>query len=82
MVGKAVLIAGVLAACWAAGAFDAEAQSLSFKGGEGPGKGKRIVFVTGDEEYRSEESMPAMAKILSKRHGFQCTVLFSIDPKT
>lgn len=53
-----------------------------FPGGEGPGKGKHIVFVTGDEEYRSEESMPMMAKILSVHHGFQCTVLFAIHPKT
>jgi type 1 glutamine amidotransferase len=37
--------------------------------------------VRGDEEYRSEESLPQLAKILSQRHGFQCTVLFAIDPK-
>jgi type 1 glutamine amidotransferase len=49
-------------------------------GGEGPGKGRHIVFVTGEESYRSEESMPLMARILSK-HGFRCTVLFAIDPK-
>jgi len=52
-----------------------------YPGGEGPGKGKHIVFVTGEESYRSEESMPLMAKILSKHHGFKCTVLFAIDPK-
>src|SRR5438876_6401992 len=52
-----------------------------YPGGEGPGKGKHIVFVTGEESYRSEESMPAMARILSKHHGFKCTVLFAIDPK-
>ncbi|MEI6357259.1 MAG: hypothetical protein WCP53_09165, partial [Verrucomicrobiota bacterium] len=60
----------------------AEDPWLSYKGGAGPGKGKKIVFVTGDEEYRSEESMPAMARILAKRHGFDCTVLFAIDPKS
>jgi hypothetical protein len=53
-----------------------------YSGGEGPGKGKRIVFVTGDEEYRSEESMPMMAKILAVHHGFTCTVLFAINQKT
>ena len=53
-----------------------------YDGYNGPGKGKHIVFVTGDEEYRSEEGMPQMAKILAKPHGFTCTVLFSIDPKT
>lgn len=50
-----------------------------FEGGEGPGKGKHIVFVSGDEEYRSEEALPQMAKILAKHHGFKCTVLFAID---
>ncbi|MEN6334747.1 MAG: ThuA domain-containing protein [Phycisphaerales bacterium] len=50
-----------------------------YRGGEGPGQGKNIVFVTGDEEYRSEESMPMLAKILATRHGFRCTVLFAIN---
>lgn len=52
------------------------------EGREGPGRGKHIVFVTGDEEYRSEESMPQLAKILAKHHGFKCTVLFAIHPQT
>lgn len=52
-----------------------------YPGGEGPGRGKHIVFVTGEESYRSEESMPLMARILSRHHGFKCTVLFAIDPK-
>lgn len=55
---------------------------LELKGEKGPGKGKYIVFVTGDEEYRSEEGMPQLAKVLAKRHGFDCTVLFSIHKKT
>ena len=45
------------------------------------GKGKHLVFLTGDEEYRSEEGLPMMAKILSQRHGFKCTVLFSLNDK-
>jgi len=45
----------------------------------GPGKGKHVVLLAGDEEYRSEEGLPQLAKILAKRHGFKCTVLFSID---
>ena len=53
-----------------------------YEGKQGPGPGKHIVFVTGDEEYRSEEGMPMMAKILALRHGFKCTVLFAIDPDT
>jgi len=43
--------------------------------------GKNILLVTGDEEYRSEEAMPQLAKILSTYHGFDCTVLFAQDPE-
>src|SRR6266705_1612831 len=53
-----------------------------YEGKQGPGKGKQIVFLSGDEEYRSEESLPMLAKILAERHGFKCTVLFSINPQT
>src|ERR1700742_773500 len=49
-----------------------------YKGGEGPGKDTRIVLVSGDEEYRSEEALPQLAKILANRHGIRCTVLFAI----
>jgi type 1 glutamine amidotransferase len=52
-----------------------------YEGSEGPGKGKHIVLVSGDEEYRSEEGLPQLGKILAKHHGFKCTVLFAIDPK-
>ena len=45
----------------------------------GPGQGKHVVLLAGDEEYRSEEALPMLAKILSQRHGFKCTVLFSTD---
>ncbi len=52
---------------------------LEIKGGDGPGKGKHVVLVSGDEEYRSEEGLPQLAKILAKHHGFDCTVLFAVD---
>lgn len=55
---------------------------ISFQGTSGPGKGKRIVLVSGDEEYRSEEGLPQLAKILSKSHGFDCVVVFAIDPES
>ena len=58
---------------------NAYADPLVFQGTEGLGKGKHIVFLAGDHEYRSEESLPALARILAKRHGFKCTVLFNID---
>jgi len=59
-----------------------ENQWLEFKGDAGPGTGKRVVLIAGDEEYRSEELMPQLAKILSTHHGMDCTVLFPIDPAT
>ena len=59
----------------------AEDQWVVYEGKQGPGKGKHIVFVTGDDEYRSEEGMPQLAKILAVHHGFKCTVLFAIDSK-
>lgn len=59
-----------------------EKQWVVYEGTEGPGKGKHIVFVSGDEEYRSEEGLPQLARIAAERHGFKCTVLFPINPKT
>ncbi len=53
-----------------------------YEGGDGPGAGKHIVLVSGDEEYRSEESLPQLGRILAERHGFRCTVLFAINPET
>lgn len=53
-----------------------------YDGYDGSGKGKHIVLVSGDEEYRSEEALPQLGKILAKRHGFKCTVLFAVDPAT
>jgi hypothetical protein len=54
--------------------------SVSYPAKSGPGQGKHIVLLSGDEEYRSEEGLPMLAKILSQRHGFKATVLFSVDP--
>ena len=55
---------------------------LELPGGEGPGKGKQVVLISGDEEYRSEEALTQLGKILAQRHGFDCTVLYAIDPAT
>src|SRR5215472_1306306 len=52
---------------------------VSYPAKPGPGQGKHLVFLAGDEEYRSEEGLPMLAKILSQRHGFKCTVLFAVD---
>lgn len=55
---------------------------LQFDGKDGSGKGKSVVLISGDDEYRSEESMPMMAKILSEHYGFNTTVLFPIEAET
>jgi len=66
------------AAC--GGAARAEEPWVLYKGLDGPGKGKHVVLISGDEEYRSEEALPQLGKILARRHGFTCTVLFAVDP--
>ncbi|MEM7384933.1 MAG: hypothetical protein AAF514_08295 [Verrucomicrobiota bacterium] len=55
------------------------AAPLTFEGTDGPGKGKHIVFIANDHEYRSEETCPLLARMLAKHHGFRCTVLFGVD---
>lgn len=54
---------------------------IVYEGAEGPGKGKHIVFIASDHEYRAEQTCPALARILAKHHGFRCTVLFGVDEK-
>lgn len=55
---------------------------LEYVGTEGPGLGKHIVLLGGDEEYRSEEALPMLARVLAKHHGFRCTVLLAQDAET
>jgi type 1 glutamine amidotransferase len=59
----------------------AAGAGVVFVGRQGPGAGKHVVLISGDEEYRSEEGLPQLAKILAERHGFKCSVLFAIDTK-
>jgi hypothetical protein len=67
-----------LLCCFVAGTVQAQ-EWVSYPAREGPGQGKHLVFLSGDEEYRGEEGLPMLAKVLSQRHGFKCTVLFSLD---
>lgn len=67
-------------AVWSALAAAAENPWVVFQGKSGPGRGKHIVLISGDEEYRSEDALPQLGKILAVRHGFTCTVLFAVDP--
>ena len=73
-----LLCAGV--AAWFTGSVRAEQQWVVYEGKNGAGKGKHVVFISGDEEYRSEEGLPQLGKILAQHHGFKCTVLFPVNP--
>ena len=55
------------------------AENLDYEGTSAIGKGKHIVFIASDHEYRGEETCPAIARILAHRYGFKCTVLFGLD---
>ena len=55
-----------------------QANPLTYKAGKSA-KGKHLVFVASDHEYRAEETLPALARILAVHHGFDCTVLFGLD---
>ena len=56
----------------------ASANPVIYKAGN-PSKGKKLVFVASDHEYRAEETLPALARILAVHHGFDCTVLFGLN---
>lgn len=63
----------------ATAATSAQSTSIVYEGEAGPGVGKHIVFLASDHEYRAEETCSALARILAKRHGFKCTVVFGVD---
>lgn len=73
------LFASILVFC-SASFVCADERWIEFSGKSGPGFGKHIVLISGDDEYRSEEALPQLAKILSTHHGFKTTVLFALDP--
>lgn len=54
---------------------------VHYEGSADLAKNKHIVLVSGDEEYRSEEALPQLARILSEQHGYNCTVLFAQNPE-
>src|SRR5688572_527281 len=70
--GRLAVVAGIAAAvvAWptAVATQDLPAPaSIGYAGGRGPGQGKHLVLLAGDEEYRSEEALPMLAKIFSQR---------------
>ncbi len=60
----------------------ADGPGVVLQGKQGPLAGKHIVLVAGDDEYRSEELIPQLGRILAVRHGCRATVLFAVDRNT
>lgn len=76
----ALLIAAVVAASGLLSPLVFGSDTLVFDPRVHAETAKHIVLVSGDEEYRSEEVMPMLGKILSQKHGFKCTVIFALGP--
>jgi type 1 glutamine amidotransferase len=53
-----------------------------YEGDRGPGQGKHIVFLAGDHEYRSEEALPALARLLARHYGFKSSVFLTTNAQT
>src|SRR5208282_2382648 len=66
----------------AATSIRAEPAGVVLAGKAGPLAGKHVVLIAADDEYRSEELIPQLAKILALRHGCTCRVLFAVNPQS
>ena len=55
------------------------ANPVKYTGSEKEKKGKNLVLIASDHEYRAEETIPALARILAVHHGIDCTVLFGLN---
>lgn len=78
-----LLLGLLLTACAASPTEDPpQERTIQYRDNAGPGRGKHIVLIAAEPEYRSEEALPMLAQLLAKRHGFDCTVLFAQDPLT
>lgn len=84
-----ILLKGMLLGCGLLASMASAAQAqggaqqfVVYEGQAGPGKGKHVVLLSGDEEYRSEEALPMLGRILAGRYGFKCTILFSVHKTT
>jgi len=57
-----------------------QSKYITYDGYQGAGKGKHLVLIAADEEYRSEEVLPMLGKILAYHHGYKVSVLFAMHP--
>lgn len=79
------LLITLICSLLAAGCLVAQDSSdhwIAFTPDDDLANGLHIVLISGDEEYRSEETMPMLGKVLATHHGFKTTVLFATDPET
>ena len=79
---KTSMIFAALTVITCQAAFAEHPHRVVWEGESGPGKGKHIVLIAGDHEYRGEETLPALGRILAKHYGFKCSVFFTTDKKT
>ncbi|NOY43501.1 MAG: c-type cytochrome [Planctomycetes bacterium] len=80
--GSLILLAVAVAMVPGDAAAKDDPSVLIYNAAKESANGRHLVFLAGDEEYRSEEGLVQLARILSVRHGFKCSVLFSLDSKT
>lgn len=71
-------VASVLCASLLQTATAASDGTIVFEAAEGKAAA-HVVLIAGDEEYRTEETMPMLGKLLSQKHGCKCTVVFSMS---
>ena len=75
--GRGAVLVAALLLCGAAR--PADSQVVVYQGDSGPGVGTHVVLIAGDHEYRSEEILPALGRILARRFGVTCSVVFTLD---
>ena len=80
MPGIGRILCSAAMAIFAALSYAQDPTHVVYEGTGGIGAGKHIVFIASDHEYRSEETLPALARIMAKHYGFKCTVVFGTDP--
>ncbi len=76
-----MMIAACLLTFVSSQAFAEHPNGVVWEGTDGLGKGKHIVFIAGDHEYRGEETLPALARIMARHYGFKCSFFVTTDPK-
>jgi type 1 glutamine amidotransferase len=75
---RALLLWAALSSC-SVPAPPAHPFRVTYQGTNGPGAGKHLVLIAGDHEYRSEEILPGLGRILARHLGFKVSVFFTLD---